>query len=163
MKKRQTFYYILLIILNFGQLFSQNLDDVLKTESANLELKKEFLENIQGIWILKTSGCNWGMEDTSKSETDEILIIDNKEITCYSRQKKSKKMELKWSDDIVINNKIYSQNSNDLIVSNYWIWNFTYSKENDFLYFTHVGEMMADGMVNVTVCGNLEKTYQRFK
>jgi hypothetical protein len=50
-------------------------------------LRKEFLKKIKGTWILKTSGSNWGKDDISKLEYDEILIINEKEITFYTRKK----------------------------------------------------------------------------
>ncbi len=161
MKSRRLFYCAFLI-LNIGLVFSQNLEESLGTNSSDLKLN-EFLDCVKGIWILKSSGSNWGMNDISKNETDEILIINEEEISCYSRQKKSRKMELKWSEAIVFKNKVYSQNSNTIILSNYWIWNLTYLKENDTLYFRHAGELMANGMMNLTLCGNTEKIYQRFK
>jgi hypothetical protein len=149
--------------MNFGNLFSQNANDAVIEDSSTVQLKKEFLENIKGIWILKASGSNWGMNETSKSEADEILMIDEKEIACYNRVKKSGKMQLRWSDNVIFFNKIYSPKSNSLLVSNYWIWTFTYSKENDCLHFVDAGQLMGDGMVNFLSCGNLEKSYQRFK
>jgi len=149
--------------MNFGNLFSQNANDAIIEDSSTLQLKKEFLANIKGIWTLKASGSNWGMNETSKSETDEILMIDEKEIACYNRDKKSGKIQLRWLDNVIFFNRTYSPNSNSLLVSNYWIWTFTYSKENDRLHFIDAGQLTGDGMVNSISCGNLEKSYQRFK
>jgi hypothetical protein len=87
MQKRNIIFYSLFLLLNLGNLYSQTTKEGMSADSSILELRKEFLKKIKGTWILKTSGSNWGKDDISKLEYDEILIINEKEITFYTRKK----------------------------------------------------------------------------
>ena len=160
MQKRNIFFYSFFFLLTFGNLYSQSTKEGMSADSSILELRKEFLKTIEGTWILKTSGSNWGINDNSKSEYDEILIVSEKEIAFYKRKKNSEKLELKVTEKIVPKDKIYAQNYINLVFNDKEIWQITL-KTNNLLYFINTGEFVENGAESRIVCGNQEKTYER--
>jgi hypothetical protein len=162
MQKRNIIFYSLFLLLNLGNLYSQTTKERMSADSSILELRKEFLKKIKGTWILKTSGSNWGKDDISKLEYDEILIISEKEITFYTRKKNSEKLELKNIEKIVPKDKIFAQDYITLVFTNKEIWQITL-KTNNLLHLINTGLFKENGVESRIVCGNREKTYERIK
>ncbi len=160
MQKRNIYFYSFFFLLNFGNLFSQSIKDDINADSSILELRKEFLKKIKGTWILKTSGSNWGLNDTSKSQYDEILIIIDNEIAFYTRKKDTQKLELKNSEKIVPKNEVCSQKYINLVFTNQEIWHVRLMT-NNLLHFINTGKIMENGTESIIACGNEEKIYER--
>ena len=148
--------------MNFGNTFSQNEKDGVSADSSILELRKEFLKKIEGTWMLKNRGSNWGNDDLAKLDSDEILIITESEIAFYLRKKSSETMNLIKKELIVPKDKVYGQNYINLIFADKSFWTTTLNT-NDSLFFINTGGIAKDGSEWETVCGNETKTYERVK
>jgi uncharacterized membrane protein len=159
-KNRNIFFYLFILLLNFGNLYSQTTNEGMSADSLILELREEFFKKIEGTWILNSSDSNYGINISSKSINDEILIVSKKEIAFYTRKKNSKKLKLKVSEKIVPKDKIFAQNYITVVFANKEIWQITL-QTNNLLYFINTGQFLENGFESRIVCGNQEKTYAR--
>ena len=136
-----------------------------KSDSLKKIIVTNLLHNIQGIWKWKTTGTNGGINSTNKlSQIDKILVISDKTIEFYEKNKESKKRNLIKTENIKLleNFEYRGPTTSELIYSDNQIWSFAFDKSNN-LYITNTGELLESGEVLEIACGNAQMIYERIK
>tara|TARA_R110002167_G_scaffold328783_2_gene535314 strand:+ start:1070 stop:1723 length:654 start_codon:yes stop_codon:yes gene_type:complete len=137
-----------------------------KSDSLKNIIVANLLRNIQGVWKLKSTGTNWGINSNDKtSEIDKILIVSDGKIEFYDENKKSKKRTLIKTENIKFleNIKYRGPTTSELIFSDNQFWSIGFNKSKDIVYFTNTGEFLENGEVSEFVCGNSQMIYERIK
>ncbi|UOK42208.1 MULTISPECIES: hypothetical protein [Flavobacterium] len=162
MKLGQFHIFLVFSLLSFCNSFSQTTQNGKSADDYILELKKDFLKNIQGTWIVKIRDTFKELHETSELSHNEVLIISEKELQFYSQKNDSEKLELIKKEIITTKGNTWGKDYLNLIFADNNIWKVTL-KSNDVLHFINTGELLENGTESIIVCGNPEKTYRRIK
>ena len=162
MKKSKFHIFLIITLLSFGNSFSQTTQNGKRADEYILDLKKDFLKNIQGTWIVKIRDTFKELNQTPELSHNEVLIISENEFQFYTQKNGSEKLELIKKEIITPKGNTWGKDYLNLIFADNNIWKVTL-KSNDVLHFINTGELLENGYESKIFCGNMEKTYERIK
>jgi len=134
-----------------------------KRDSLKPIVRNRHIEKIQGVWMLTSSGSNWGHDKvTNETAINNIIIVKGNKISFFEQSRNSLEKKL-IKTEIIKFCEINEQYPTfiSFVYQNKQIWKYWISDSNN-LRVMNLGEEVKNGRTEI-LCGNSELYYEKIK